>query len=149
MNSFDKVSSDNVQIHTITRKKANSKDFQVGQSQTYSDYLGSERGEYKHYSPLVNFRYSSGFFTSRGVKSRHSYHAITPDCFRRKEIKPAQKASPLFHHYFFEWNKKEVAFLESTDFDRKKVISSTAPESAKNVDKICSQRTIRKLVGGL
>lgn len=44
MNSFDKVSSDNVQIHTITRKKANSKDFQVGQSQTYSDYLGSERG---------------------------------------------------------------------------------------------------------
>lgn len=55
MNSFDKVSSDNVQIHTITRKKANSKDFQVGQSQTYSDYLGSERGEYKHIAHSLIF----------------------------------------------------------------------------------------------
>lgn len=110
MNSFDKVSSDNVQIHTITRKKANSKDFQVGQSQTYSDYLGSERGEYKHYNPLVNFRYSSGFFTSRGVKSRHSYHAITPDCFRRKEIKPAQKASPLFIIISLNGTKRKSPF---------------------------------------
>ena len=83
-----------------------------------------------------------GYFTSRGVNSPDSYHAITP---ARVDICPPtvsvkEKHSQLknfnFSFLLFSMEGTQTSVIESSDGDVKKLMASAAPESTKKVTKI-------------
>jgi len=67
-----------------------------------------------------------GYFTSRGINSPDSYHAITPV---RVDICPAQEFQLFFLLFSMEGNQTSV--IESSDGDIKKLMASAVPESTK------------------
>ena len=67
-----------------------------------------------------------GYFTSRGINSPDSYHAITAV---RVDICPAQEFQLFFLLFSMEGNQTSV--IESSDGDIKKLMASAVPESTK------------------
>ena len=67
-----------------------------------------------------------GYFTSRGINSPDSYHAITPV---RVDICPVQEFQLFFLLFSMEGNQTSV--IESSDGDIKKLMASAVPESTK------------------
>ena len=67
-----------------------------------------------------------GYFTSRGINSPDSYHAITPVWV---DICPAQEFQLFFLLFSMEGNQTSV--IESSDGDIKKLMASAVPESTK------------------
>ena len=80
-----------------------------------------------------------GYFTSRGINSPDSYHAITP---ARVDICPAivfveEKHSQHknFNLSLFNMEGNQTSVIESSDSDIKKLTASAAPESTKKSPK--------------
>ena len=78
-----------------------------------------------------------GYFTSRGINSADSYHAITPariDNFPpivSVEEKHSQHKHFNFSFLLFSMEGNQTSVIESTDGDIKKLMASAVPESTK------------------
>ena len=85
-----------------------------------------------------------GYFTSRGINSPDSYHAITPvrvdicpPIVSVEETQSAQEFQLFFLIFSMEGNQTSV--IESSDGDIKKLIARAVPESTKKVTTIRCQ----------
>ena len=83
-----------------------------------------------------------GYFTSRGINSPDSYHAITPARFDicpaivSVEEKHSQHKNFNFFFLLFSMEGNQTSVIESSDGD---MMASAVPESTKKVTKIRCQ----------
>ena len=78
-----------------------------------------------------------GYFTSRGINSPDSYHAITPvrvdicPPIVSVEEKHSQYKNFNFFFLLFSMEGNQTSVIESSDGDIKKLMASAVPESTK------------------
>ena len=76
-----------------------------------------------------------GYFTSRGINSPDSYHAITPVrvdiCPPIVSVEEKHSQHKNFNFFFSYLAWKETSVIESSDGDIKKLMASAVPESTK------------------
>ena len=78
-----------------------------------------------------------GYFTSRGINSPDSYHAITPirvdicPPIVSVEEKHTQHKNFNFFFLLFSMEGNQTSVIESNDGDIKKLMASAVPESTK------------------
>ena len=77
-----------------------------------------------------------GYFTSRGINSPDSYHAITPVrvdiCPPIVSVEEKHSQNKNFNFFFlFSMEGNQTSVMESSDGDIKKLMASAVPESTK------------------